>query len=57
MRILIDFMATVEVDGSLKLPPKETVEEALRDFLISEMDVHSLEVTNYCRVEEGKDET
>lgn len=57
MRILIDFMATVEVEGALKLPPKETVEEALRDFLISEMDVYSLEVTNYCLVEEGKDET
>lgn len=45
-------MATVEVEGTLKLPPKETI----RDFLISEMDVHSLEVTNYCRVERVKDE-
>ena len=55
MKILFNLMATIEIPDADKFPPREVAEKELREFFECEgMIIRNLEVTNYCRVEEGK---
>ena len=55
MRILIDFMGTVEVPDADEFPPKERAEKDLMELFISEgMIPHELKLIDYYVEQEGE---